>query len=134
MEELVVQVDLVASAEPVARVAQVALAEPVSQVALAALVSQAARVEPVARVVLAVLVVPAVGPELNRAEPERDLVEVELARDPVAAPVKTKSGTAARHRGLVLVPKRVEDMAVVAAATTREPAATEVARAWVAAE
>jgi hypothetical protein len=58
---------------------------------------------------------------------QEDPVVPEL--DPVAVPLRIKSAIAARHRGLVPVPKRVEDLAA-AAETTREQAATEVAAAW----
>ena len=57
--------------------------------------------------------------------------ELELVR--VAVAPRTRLGTAAHRRGLVPVPKRVEDLAV-AAETTREPAATEAATAWAAEE
>ena len=67
-------------------------------------------------------------------EPENVPVEALPERDPVAVPLRTKSVTAAHRRGLVRVPKRVEDMAVVAAETTPARAAKEAARAWVAAE
>ena len=53
---------------------------------------------------------------------------------PVAVPLGTRSVTAPHRRGLVPVPKRVEDMAVVTAETMRARAAKEAARAWVAAE
>lgn len=59
-------------------------------------------------------------------------VEVELVLDPVAVPVRTKLVTAPHRRGLVPVPKRVEDLAA-AAETTRDPAATEAEKAWAAA-
>jgi hypothetical protein len=59
-------------------------------------------------------------------------VEAVPERDPVAVPLRTKSVTAAHHRGLVPVPKRVEDLAA-AAETTRVPVAAEAAKAWVAA-
>jgi hypothetical protein len=59
--------------------------------------------------------------------------EAELERDPEAVPLRNKSVTAARHRGPVLVLKRVEDLAVVAAATMRGQAATEAGIAWAAA-
>jgi len=75
------------------------------------------------------------------AEPENPVVpapetapavgELELVRAAVAP--RTRLGTAAHRRGLVPVPKRVEDLAV-AAETTREPAATEAVIAWAAAE
>jgi hypothetical protein len=47
--------------------------------------------------------------------------------------LRTKSAIAVHRRGQVRVPKRVEDLAAVAAETTRGPAATEVAVAWAAA-
>ena len=57
--------------------------------------------------------------------------ELELVR--VAVAQRTRLGTAAHRRGLVPVPKRVEDLAA-AAETTREPAAIEAATAWAAEE
>jgi len=92
---------------------------------------------------------PVAGPVPSRAvELEHDPVAVELEHGPVAAALelsrveglglvqvavapRTKWVTAAHHRGLVAVP-RVEDLAA-AAETTRDPAATEAAKAWVAA-
>jgi len=65
---------------------------------------------------------------------EHAQVEVAPELDPLAVPPKNKLVIAAHHRGLVRVPKRAEDLAAAAAATTREPAATAVARAWAAAE
>jgi len=71
--------------------------------------------------------------ELSPAEAlELDPVEVEPGHARVAVLPKNKSATAARHRDRVAVAKRVEDLAA-AAETTREPAVTEVAVAWVAA-
>jgi hypothetical protein len=67
-------------------------------------------------------------------EPETVPVEAVPERDPVAVPLRTRSVTAAHRRGLALGPRREEDMAVVAAATTPARAAKEAARAWVAAE
>ena len=67
-------------------------------------------------------------------EPETVLVEAVPERDPVAVPLRTRSVTAAHRHALALGPKREEDMAVVAAATTPARAAKEAARAWVAAE
>jgi hypothetical protein len=52
--------------------------------------------------------------------------------DQVEAQRRTKSATAAHHRGQVPVP-RVEDLAVEVVETMREPAAIEVAAAWAAA-
>jgi hypothetical protein len=72
--------------------------------------------------------------ELSPAEAlELDPVEVEPGHARVAVPPKNKSATAAHHRDRVAVAKRVEDLAVVAAATMPAPAATEAAVAWVAA-
>jgi hypothetical protein len=60
--------------------------------------------------------------------------EAELGHARVAARrLRTKSAIAVHRRGQVRVPKRVEDLAVVAAETTRGPAATEAAAAWAAA-
>ena len=67
-------------------------------------------------------------------EPENVPVESVPERDLVAVPLRTRSVTAAPRRALALGPKREEDMAVVAAATTPARAAKEAARAWVAAE
>jgi hypothetical protein len=75
------------------------------------------------------------GPEHGRvaAELELDQVVAGLVLVPVAALApRTKLVTAAHRHGLVPVPKRVEDLAA-AAETTRDPAATEAATAWVAA-
>jgi hypothetical protein len=77
--------------------------------------------------------------ELERVpvEAELALVRVEVGPEPdplraqVAVALRTKSVTAAHRRGLPLL--TVEDLAVVAE-TTREPAATEAARAWEAAD
>jgi hypothetical protein len=77
--------------------------------------------------------------ELERVpvEAELALVWVEVGPEPdplraqVAVALRTKSVTAAHRRGLPLL--AVEDLAVVAE-TTREPAATEAARAWEAAD
>jgi DUF2950 family protein len=60
-------------------------------------------------------------------------VEAVPERDPVGVPVRTKSVTAPHRRGLVPLLAEVEDSAA-AAETTREPAATEAATAWEAAE
>src|SRR6266480_4348644 len=80
--------------------------------------------DPVALAVPENPVVP--GPETAPA-----VGELELVRAAVAPRIRL--GTAAHRRGLVPVPKRVEDLAV-AAETTREPAATEAATAWAAEE
>jgi hypothetical protein len=104
---------------------------------LVAQVDQEAPVELVAQVDqggLAGLVAQLAALELRlvKAGPEHDPVGVVPEREPVAVPVKAKSVIAAHHRALVPVPKRAEDSVVVAAATMREQAATEAARAWVA--
>jgi len=128
----------------VAREALVELAELAVQVAQEAL---AELVVPVAQEALAELVVPAAEQELNRVEAQerdpaagpvpRQAAELEHGpvagpeRDPVAVPRRTKSVTAAHHRGLVPAP-RVEDSAA-AAETTRVPVAAEVGTAWEAA-
>ena len=102
---------------------------PAVRAALVVLESLAVRVasvvpeDPVVQAVLENPVVP--GPETAPA-----VGELELVRAAVAP--RTRLGTAAHRRGLVPVPKRVEDLAA-AAETTRDPAATEAATAWVAA-
>ena len=64
------------------------------------------------------------APAQVRAELELVPVAVELGHARVAVPLlRTRSVTAAHRRALALGPKREEDMAVAAAATTREPAA-----------
>ncbi len=101
-----------------------------------------AAVQVIGRAVWVALVVPEnpgvpVALELAPAEvrePETVPVEAVPERDPVAVPLRTRSVTAAHRRALALGPKREEDMAVVAAATTPARAAKEAARAWVAAE
>jgi hypothetical protein len=124
LAELAVQV---AQAVPEALAELVSQVAPAELVALAELVSQAVLAELASQVVLA----------LN---PEKEVLElviaqvVELETAPVAPPAKIKLVIAAHHRGLVRVPKREADMAVVAAETTRAPAATEVGRAWAEAE
>ena len=131
----------------------VALAEPAVQVELAELAVLVALAEPVVRVELAVRV--ASGELVVRVElavqvaSGEPVVRVELAAqvasgepvvqvvaelEPVraAVPVRARSVTVARHRGLVPVP-RAEDLAA-AAETTRERVVVEAARAWAAAE
>ena len=143
--EPVVRVGLVEQAAQVAQEGSAAQAVLVVQVARevsAELVAQVDREAPaesvvqVARVVLAGLVVQLAALELRlvKAGPGHDPVGVVPERDPVAVPVKAKSVTATHHRALVRVPKRAEDLAAVAAATMRAPAATEAAAAWAAAE
>jgi hypothetical protein len=77
----------------------------------------------------------AAKPERAQGEAELELNrEAGLAHARVAARrLRTKSAIAVHRRGQVRVPKRVEDLAAVAAETTRGPAATEAAAAWVAA-
>ena len=75
------------------------------------------------------------APAQVRAELELVPVAVELGHVRVAVPLlRTRSVTAAHRRALALGPKREEDMAVAAAATTREPAAAEAVKAWAEAE
>ena len=102
---------LVVREDPEVRVELAAQVVQVVSVALAALAGLANRV---ASVVLGVRVAP-------------------VAREPVpvAVPLRTKSATAAHHRGQVAV-ARVEDLRAVAE-TTREPAAAGAAIAWEAA-
>lgn len=70
---------------------------------------------------------------LVAAEPARVRVEAVLEPDLLHAQVeealKTKSVTAVLHRGLPLL-AAAEDLAAVAAETTREPVVTEAAAAW----
>jgi hypothetical protein len=119
----------------------------VAQEALAELAELAVQV---AREALAELVVPVAELELNRVEAqERDPAAgpvprqaAELEHGPVAVPNhrraqlgvprRTKSVTAAHHRGLVPVPKRAEDLAAVAE-TMRDKAAAGAATVWAAA-
>ena len=109
----------------------IALAEPEGPVVWAALVAPEDPVAPEKPVVpVALEFAPA-----EVREPENVPVERVPERDPVAGPpLRTKSVIAPHRRGLVPVPKRVEDMAVVAAETTPVRAAKEAARVWVAAE
>ena len=81
--------------------------------------------DPVVQAAWAALVVPVALELAPAGVPERD---------PVAVPLRTRSVTGAPRRALALGPKREEESAVVAAATTPAPAAKEAARAWVAAE
>jgi hypothetical protein len=142
-------------------VAQVVLAARGAQEALAELAVQVAREAPAGLVVPVALVVPenpvvpedpvalvvpenpvvpedpvALGVPEKPVAPELETVPAveALVLGQVAAPVKIKSVTAAHHHGQVRVPKRVEDLAVVAAETMRAQAATEAAKAWAAAE
>jgi hypothetical protein len=64
--------------------------------------------------------------------PEPETVQAEAAPelDRVEGRRRTRSATAAHHRGQVPVPKAEDSVAVVE--ITREPAATEVVKAWVA--
>ena len=92
--------------------------------------------DPVVPAVRVGLVVPAVRVALESpvvpVALEQELVQEAVPeRDPVAVLLRTKSVTAAHHRGLVPAP-RVEDSAA-AAETTRVPVAAEVGTAWEAA-
>ena len=137
----VVQVELEALAgleDRVVRAVQAALVVPENQVAPVGL---AVRVAPVA---LANRVVPAelVGPVAlaNQVALAELAVRVALANRAaldlvpvvVAAQRRTRSATAAHHRGQARV-REVEDLAAVAE-TTREPAAIEAEKAWAAEE
>jgi hypothetical protein len=152
--ELVIEAEPAVVVVPGVRVELVAPEGPVDQEVLAALAAQedlvvpavraalvvqenpvvpAAQADPAAPVVPESPVVPVVleGPAAP-VVPESPVVQedpVVPELDPVAVPLRIKSAIAARHRGLVPVPKRVEDLAA-AAETTREQAATEVAAAW----
>jgi hypothetical protein len=132
---LAVLVGLVAQADREALAVLAGLAAQADREALAVLAGLAAQADREALAALAGLVVPVAQLELRlvKAGPEHDPVGVVPEREPVAVPVKAKSVIAVHHRALVRVPKRAEDSAVVAAATMQEQAATEAARAWVAA-
>ena len=72
--------------------------------------------------------------ELARAvaELEHGPMAAEREPDQVAVPLRIKSVIAVHHRGRVPLLAVVEDLAAVVE-TTRDPAATEAATAWVAA-
>jgi hypothetical protein len=129
--ELAVRVALVALA------VRVALVELADRVALAALAVQVAPGELAVQVAPVGLVV-----QVALAGLERGLVAVEPVLVPVVAVPgldqlearrRTRLVTAALRRDLVRVRKRVEDLAAAAAETMRDPAATEVEKAWAAA-
>jgi hypothetical protein len=143
--ELAVVVELAELAVRVAQEALEALAELAVQEALEALAGlavQAAQVElavPVDLVVRVALAKLEQGPAAVALE--RDPVVAELGpvqvvvgpeHEQVEAQRRTRSATAAHHHGQVPVP-RVEDLRAVVE-TTREPAATEVEKAWAAAD
>jgi hypothetical protein len=144
--EPVVRAGLVALVVPVVRVASVVPEDPAVPVALAVLEDPAVRAalvvpeDPVVRVVPENPVVRVVQENpVALAVPENPAVpgpETALAavpeRGPVAVPLRTKSVTAPHPRGLVPLLAGAEDLAA-AAETTRDPAATEAATAWVAA-
>ena len=147
----VVQVAQEALAELAVQVAQEvleALVEPAAQVAqevLAALVELAAR-EALAELELNRVQAPgrdpAGGPVPSQAAElehgpvpvELELVQVEAVPepDPVAVLLRTKSVTAARHRGQARLLAAAEDLAV-AAETMRDKAAAGAVKAWAAA-
>ena len=87
--------------------------------------------DPVVRVVQENPVALAVPENPAVPGPETALAAVP-ERGPVAVPLRTKSVTAPHPRGLVPLLAGAEDL-VGAAETTRDPAATEAATAWVAA-
>jgi hypothetical protein len=116
----VAQVELEALAgleDQVVPAVRAALVVPENQVAPVGLAVQVAPVALANRVALELVPVVAV--------PEQVLVQVAVA-------LRTRSATAAHHRGQVPV-LAAEDLAA-AAETTREPAAAEAVRAWAAAE
>jgi hypothetical protein len=138
LEELAVQAELVALAELAAQVDQVELvvsAELANQVdqaepvAVAGLANQVDQVELVGRVALAELAI-----ELAQETVQVAALAGRLQRVLLVVPAKTKSATAAHLRGLVLVRKRAEDLAVAAAAIMPELAAIEAVTVWAAAE
>jgi hypothetical protein len=138
LAEPAAQVAREAQAELVVRVAQEAQAElvvRVAQEAQAELVVRVAQEELVELVVLGALAGPAidlaVALELEIAQVA--VLETKHLAAHLAVVLRTKSVIAAHRRGLVPVPKRVEDLAA-AAETTREPAAAEAAKAWAAEE
>jgi hypothetical protein len=97
--------------------------------------------DPVARAVRGALAVPEnpavpvaleLGIVLVAVELARGQVEAVPERDPLAVPPKIKLVIAVRRRDLVPRLVAVEDLAA-AVETTRDPAATEAATAWVAA-
>jgi hypothetical protein len=120
---------------PESRAVQVAFAVPEDQAAPAVRGALVAPQNPVLRGVQESPVVPAaleLGIVLVVVELARGQVEAVPERDPVAVPPRIKLVIAVRHRDLV--PRLVagEDLAA-AVETTRDPAATEAATAWVAA-
>jgi hypothetical protein len=112
-------VALVAPESPVVQVALVAPENPVVQVALVVPENPAVQELETGPVVALELVI--------------NLVAAEREPDPVAALLKIKSVTGPRRHDPAAA-LRVEDLAVAVAETTREPAATEAAKAWAAAE
>jgi hypothetical protein len=109
-------------AVPVVRAAWVVSEDPVARVAL---VVSESPVVPAVRVALVVSESPAVPVALELA---LGPVAAELVLAQLAAPLKTKSVTAAHRPGLVL------HLLVAVAGTTREPAAAEAVIAWEVAE
>lgn len=127
---------VVASGEPVVRAGLVAPAAQVAQEVLAAPEEQAAR-EALAELELNRVEAPgrdpAGGPVPSQAaELEHVQVEAVPERDPVAVPLRTKSVTAAHHRGQAPLLAAAEDLAV-AAETMRDKAAAGAVKAWAAA-
>ena len=135
LAELAEQVAQVVLAELEVRVGSAVL---VVQVALAELAVPEASAEQVVPVELAIgrgavqalVTGPEAAPELQIAQEVP--VETDHPHDRLALPAKTRSATAAHHRGLAQVPA-AEDLAAVVE-TTPAPAATEVVAAWVAGE
>jgi hypothetical protein len=136
-EDLVVPAVRAASVVPESPVAPVGLAVRVAQVALVNRVAQVlaigrAAAVPVLGIDLAEVLVPAIGRAEVR-EPETVQVEAVPERGPVAVQLKNRSAIAVHHRDRV-VARRVEDLAAAVAEITHEPVATEVEKAWAAAE
>jgi len=125
-----------ALAEPAVRVALVVPEDPAVRVALAVPedpAEQAVLENPVVPAELELVQV-AAERELARAvaELEHGPVEAEQEPDQVAVPLRIKLVIAVRPRDLVPRLVAAEDLAA-AVETTRDPAATEAATAWVAA-
>jgi hypothetical protein len=119
--------------EPELAIARVAVREP----AIVLVEELELAIAPVAVRELAIVLVEELELAIAPVAAELELARVEvvpelgLLPDQLAGVLKTKSVTAAHHRGLPLL--AVVDLAA-AAGTTRVPAATEVAAVWAVAE
>jgi hypothetical protein len=113
------------SEDPAVQVALVVSEDPVVQAVQAALVVSESPAVPVA---------PELEPAQAAVELERGPVVVVLVRGhplaQLAVALRTKSVTAAHHRGLVPLLEAAEDLVAAVAVTTREPAAAEAVIAW----